>query len=233
MLTAMGVELFIVAPDAADDSPKRALQSAGLTYLERAIPATRDAFGAEDPEVALAETDYIDATLELDRTNPPPDVDAYARKAYRIRLARLGPGNGETIAAMMELARIDGLPSRTGGTPDKVKAAAALMEQARALQAAGPPRARMDTIWPLIHEADIYLENGLPSEAESAFERAENQFKTADRKDDGDILGFAILSLDFAERMNDRDPARAKRIQDRYSGTLAALIAKVGASPRQ
>jgi hypothetical protein len=123
LLTAFGVLIYNTA---TDDRLKRA----ALPYLERAIPAQERRFGLEHPEVALALNTFADAVFDLEPVDPPRSVDEALGRALSIRLRTLGPRNTETLHAMIRLAEVKGLPSRTNGDPARISEAASLFEEA-------------------------------------------------------------------------------------------------------
>lgn len=121
-LTSFGLALFM-----AED---RNVRLRSIAYFRRAVEAARATFGPNHPELALALNTYADAQTELYRENPPREADAALAEAYRIRLTALGPGNIETLANLVALADVMGLPSRTQGEPPRIEAAAAYYREA-------------------------------------------------------------------------------------------------------
>lgn len=102
LLTSFGVELFL--DDIDEDDP--AVGRASVVYLKRAIPAYRAAFGARHPEVAVALNSYADALLQVEGDTARPEAESALEEAYSIRLATLGPENGETKSTARDLASV-------------------------------------------------------------------------------------------------------------------------------
>ncbi len=127
LLTAFGIGLYMLGPVEGDDPIYRRLS---LPYLERAIPAARSRFGAWHPETALILATYGDALRQSAAGDPPRQADRVLAEAYLIRERMLGPGNVETVAALLELARVRGLPSRTGGDPGRIAEVERMYEDA-------------------------------------------------------------------------------------------------------
>jgi hypothetical protein len=90
---AFGVELY-VAWEEMDD---RAFLAASREHLRAAVPAYRRAFGADDPEVAVALHTFADVEIKL-HDGPTPEAEAALREALRIRRDSLGWWNRETRA---------------------------------------------------------------------------------------------------------------------------------------
>jgi hypothetical protein len=80
-----------------------------VPYLRQLVQESRKLFGRDHPETALAATDFADC---LDLIAPEkPDLEklqAYA-EAFRIRYASLGADNLETVYALVNLQRTEGL----------------------------------------------------------------------------------------------------------------------------
>jgi hypothetical protein len=123
-LAGFGVGLFTQGLE-TDSVP---LMRAAVPYLERAVPATAARFGAGHPETALALNTYADALRKLSPLDPPRQADEAYAKAYRIRRQTLGPNNAETLYALLRVAQVMGLPSRTRGDPERIAESAALFE---------------------------------------------------------------------------------------------------------
>jgi len=123
-LTSFGLAFF-----GAEDE---ALRARSIPYFRRAVEAARSAFGPAHPEFALALTTLADAQFELQPDDPPAEADAALGEAHRIRVAALGPRNIETLATLLKMAQIAGLPARTRGDPARIAAAATLYRQALA-----------------------------------------------------------------------------------------------------
>jgi tetratricopeptide (TPR) repeat protein len=121
-LTSFGLALFM-----AED---RNVRLRSIAYFRRAVAAARATFGPNHPELALTLNTYADAQTVLWPDDPPREADAALTEAYRIRLAALGAGNMETLANLIALADVTGLPSRTGGDGARIEAAAALYREA-------------------------------------------------------------------------------------------------------
>lgn len=102
LLTSFGVELFLADIDEDDASDAQA----SLEYLKRAIPAYRAAFGPRHPEVAVALNSYADALLQVKGDAALQEGEAALEEAYSIRVAALGPDNGETKSNARHLARL-------------------------------------------------------------------------------------------------------------------------------
>ena len=154
---------------------ERRMQEASLPYLEAAIPAYRAAFGAANPEVALALNSYADAQAELHRENPPQSADAALEEAYRIRLDAFGPSNSETLASLRYLARLKGLPSRTGGNRARIDAVAALYRRLIATSSNDPEMGYLSAPYARTAMARMYARNGMAAEAREQLRLAVEQ----------------------------------------------------------
>ena len=107
LLESFGVELTSLAfnTDPKDDGRADALRQAAIPYLRRAVPAYERAFGPMSPEVAVALHTLGDGLAGLAPFGSlPPEVNEALQRAYRIRLAILGPRNPETIAVKKDIA---------------------------------------------------------------------------------------------------------------------------------
>lgn len=138
LLTAFGIGLFTLGSGSEEEGQRYRRES--LPYLERAVAAARWRFGGSHPETALALATYGDALKSIAPGDPPRQVDRLFAEAYQIRIRTLGPGNRETVAALLQLARVSGLPSRTGGDPGRIAEAGKMYEKAiRGLEANRDP----------------------------------------------------------------------------------------------
>jgi hypothetical protein len=102
LLTAFGVGLYVESFN-SDDA---AVGNASLDYLKRAIPAYKAAFGARDPEVALALNSYADAAMGIDPAGLRPDAVAALEEALAIRVETLGRDNPETRSTADKLENV-------------------------------------------------------------------------------------------------------------------------------
>lgn len=158
LLTSFGVQLHML-----ESGAKEQQLDAAISYLARAVPAYRAAFGPDHPEVAVALHSYADLLDIASPEDPPAAADAALEEAYRIRTARLGRSDPETVSALMRLARLRGLPSRTRGERSRIEAAAELYR--RVLQDRMPEDgfSHPEAIRFLL--SGLYARNGLIDEA--------------------------------------------------------------------
>ncbi len=227
-LSAMGVGLYTGATDAGLEDLRRK----SLTYLARAVPALKAAFGEGHPEVALALTDYVTAALQIDPENPAPEVEAAAEEAYRIRLAALGAKNVETVEALATLGQIRGLESRVKGDPARVAAAAAMVSQAARLGAAIPRFRPVEYGRLYLTLARIYVVNGQIDRAMEAFALAEAAFQSPNPQESAVRGVFLIETLTLATDMEAKGfKAQATLLRERYSKEMGGLIAGLSAQP--
>lgn len=161
LLTSFGVSLYSFGLDSDD----RGIREASLPYLEAAIPAYRAAFGAADPEVAVALNSYADAQVALHENDPPDSADAALEEAYRIRLGAFGPANPETLASLRYLARLRGDPARTRGDRAHIDAAAELYRQLITRSPNDPQMGYLSSPYARSALARMYARNGMPTEA--------------------------------------------------------------------
>ncbi len=119
LLTSFGVELYIDDPNPPNDD----YFNASLRYLKEAIPAYRNAFGHDDPEVALALNSYADLLRQRSPQNPPAEVQALLEQALQIRMKSLGPKNAETRSTLVRLARLNALRSSLKRDPQLLRKA--------------------------------------------------------------------------------------------------------------
>lgn len=101
LLTAFGVELYVEGLDTDNEAEI----DASVDYLRDAIPAYRDAFGADSPEVAVALHSFADADIKVHDNRLTPEAEAALQEALRIRRVALGPNDRETRATEARLAR--------------------------------------------------------------------------------------------------------------------------------
>lgn len=156
ILSSFGVELYAEG----QSSENNIIQQASLRYLSRAIPATRAAFGARDPEVALALHSLADAEIELADQAPSAIADAALNEAYDIRVATLGRHNLESVATLAALGRLEGLPARVKGDPVRLRHAVARFERAIVDTPRGPAAGTQSEPALRAQLARIYLANG-------------------------------------------------------------------------
>ena len=133
LLTAFAVELYLENHE--PDSPEL---EAARRYQKDAIPAYVAAFGPNHPEVALALNTQADLEREQSPQDPPPSVDSELRQALQVRARSLGPTDPETVATLVQLADIRGLPERLKRDPNGVAAADSLYRRAIAGAIPGP-----------------------------------------------------------------------------------------------
>ena len=102
LLMAFGVELhmeWIMTED-------RALLQASRDRVHQSIAAYRAAFGPDHPEVAVALHSFATVDIELHEGEATPEAEAALREALRIRRAKLGPQNHETVATEERFASL-------------------------------------------------------------------------------------------------------------------------------
>jgi hypothetical protein len=178
LLTAFGIAVYRLGLYGEDD----ALRRASLPYLERAIPATAARFGAVHPETALAVHTYADALRELAPDDPPRHVDALYQQAYDIRVRTLGAGHLETLALLLRIAQVKGLPTRTGGDPARIEEAAALFEQVARGREANPDQPGYESAEDArIAMIRMYVLNGAVAKAASVALAADARLAPDDR----------------------------------------------------
>ncbi len=132
LLTAFGTELY----NQGSDLDREDMRQLSRLYVERAVGATKNAFGPNHPETALALHSYADLLFELHKDDPPAQAETALAEAYSIRRATLGAANVETLAAMRGLARIKAARFRTSGSLDE---AIALFRRAIEISARSAP----------------------------------------------------------------------------------------------
>lgn len=224
LLSGMGVSLYIAASDADNEILKRE----SLIYLRRAIDAKKAAFGPDHPEVALSLNDYAMVEINLDPANPAADTEATLREAYRIRLASLGPLNGETVNALALLAQVMGLPSRTGGDPAKIADAASMFEQAIAGMNSNTEHVPSELAMLYYDFAEFWVRNHNVESGKTYFSRAEDQYEAIGP----DLPEGAFAALRFASVLKSSGYAdEAKAVRDRYATRIADMIARAKSAP--
>lgn len=124
IIETFGIELFTAA-----DPNQRAMIETSLDYLRRGADAYRLILGNDHPELATALVRQAEVERVLRPDNPDPSADIAYQSAYRIRLAKLGATALPTLSTMIPLAKLQALPSRANGDPDKIESAAALLRQ--------------------------------------------------------------------------------------------------------
>ena len=108
LLTAYGMAIF--TQDAA----------ASLPYLKRAVTEARQAFRPDSRQLAMALSDYATVEYETLGDDVTPEAEAMVREAHGIRLRTLGLHHSETLVSRSTLRRIEDLPSRINGDPEKL-----------------------------------------------------------------------------------------------------------------
>ena len=189
----------------------------------------REAFGPDHPETALAMTDYVQVALKVFPEDPPSQVDAYAAESYRIRLARLGAGNGETITSLADLAQVEGLKSRTRGDPARIDRAATDFGRAADLARETPTIDPMEFCGLLIDGATLLVANGRIDEGLKRFEAGEAE-ANAKAPNGGRPLGFAfdIQASSFADALEAAGRADdAKAVRARHKVELKDFLANM------
>lgn len=126
LLAAFGIGLDMLPAETEEEELR--YRRAALPYLRRAIPAASARFGPGHPEVALLLHTYGHVLRQTSPADPPRDVDRALAQAYLIRVRSLGPRDRETLAALREFAEVRGLPSRTGGDPERIELAGRMFE---------------------------------------------------------------------------------------------------------
>jgi tetratricopeptide (TPR) repeat protein len=100
LLTAWGLELYSDGQfDENDDT-----RSLSLPWFREAVVATREAWGPDHAETALALQNLADVMFDISPEEPGAEAVQLLRDAYAIRLKALGPRNGETLYNMKRLA---------------------------------------------------------------------------------------------------------------------------------
>ncbi len=159
VLSAFGVQLWI-----------RKMRDESAKYLKSAAQEAEEVYGSRHPEVALAWTDYAEVLI-TDVPNPPREAEETLAKALEIRLATLGPSDGETLMNELYLGEMEGLPSRTHLEEANISKAISRIEAAFSKT---PECKNFKPDEPgsmLFHEARIYLQNHRKMEALAAFHR--------------------------------------------------------------
>lgn len=212
-LTSWGLALFTFGDEASK------LRS--IPYFRRAVEAARRAYGPRDPELALVLATYADAQIAIRPDDPPRSADEALAEAYRIRLETLGPRNIETLAALIGLAEIAGLPSRTEGDSARVAAAAAFYRTAaEASDNRRGPAYGYDYNDFSIHlrRAEMFARNRDPAAALTAADEAVAAVERSRRTDPGDpCFAFNWRVQSLAERLQ----------QGGHAEALDALAARV------
>jgi tetratricopeptide (TPR) repeat protein len=168
LLTASGVELTVQGP--VQDNPD--LWALSLTYLERAIPVYRAAFGPDHPEVAIALHSWADVERRV-HPDAPAAAEAALAEAYRIRLAALGAHDRETIWTLLRLNELRDLPAMVGGQPARIAAVAAELERAAWLSTnAEPDVAAQGPVAAHLRRAELYARQRQPQRALEALREA-------------------------------------------------------------
>ena len=208
-LHAFGVSLYIQGLNSDD----LGLRRRSAAYVARAVPIYRAALGPVHPEVALALTDHADILRRIDPDNPPPEVDVELEESYRIRKAALGMNNVETAQNLASLAVTKGLPSRTGGDPAKVAAAAAMFNEAiEALRRT--PKVTGELGEAYFQLATMYLSNGDLASAQATFSAVEAAYPERDKEP---WTEFALSAAGYADLLEDRGHTReAEAIREHY-----------------
>jgi hypothetical protein len=176
-LTAFGVCLFLDNRE----NPDPAMRQLAITYLRRVVDASSAAFGPDDPEVALSLNDFADAVRTLSPDAPPQEVDVAYERAYRIRLARLGPTDAETAASLAYLATVRGLPSRLAGDRAKLDEAVSMFREAIRTTRLSHNSQYDDSTWMCSRLAHVYVNNKMAVSQEDVFGRLEPECRAASR----------------------------------------------------
>jgi hypothetical protein len=212
-LTAFGLEMFMSGDAAARER--------SVSYFARAVAAARTAFGPNHPEIALSLNTYADAQTEIWPDDPPRAADAALAEAYRIRLAALGPRNVETLANLIGLADLAGLPSRTGGDPARIETVAAQYREAlrTADNRRGPAYGYEYNDFAIsLRLAGMYGRNGLREPAVAALRRAIQSFRLQrGRAEDDPCFAFSRQVMEMNGLLD--DPG-----QDALAKELGALV---------
>lgn len=204
-LTSWGLVLFTFGDDAA--------KRRSIPYFRRAVDAARRAYGPSHPELALVLATYADAQIVIQPDDPPRSADEALAEAYRIRLQAFGPRNIETLAALIALAEISGLPSRTEGDPVRIAAAAALYRTAAQTSdnRRGPAYIYDYNDFSIhLRRAEMFARNGDPAAALAAAGEAADAVERSRRTDPGDpcfTFNWRVQSL--ADRLGQGGHAEA------------------------
>ncbi len=125
-LTAFGVFLFNDACSACGPAQKRA----AVAYLQRAIEATRAAFGPGSLEVARALNDCAEVERSVYADRPPLEADEMLAEALRIRLEALGPTDPQTVATVSRVSELESLTARGRADDAQIARVAAILQAA-------------------------------------------------------------------------------------------------------
>jgi hypothetical protein len=199
-LQAFGVELYI-----AGVKGTRELQEASVPFLYRSIAAYESAFGADDPEVAVALNSYSDALVALSSGEPPPAAIESLDRAYKIRSAKLGNDNLETIDTRIHLASL-----RAGLKPvsnDPAASAVELTTMSADLNRAvgsGDRRAIVDLIHALTDLAERYVKDGRTEQATRIEETLVRRTEPLSTSDPDVCRALAMNSLRWRQARRDR-----------------------------
>lgn len=209
-LTAFGVLIYIEGLEGGDDEMRRR----SLPYLQRAVEAYRAAFGPSHPEVAVALNSYADVQTALNPDDPPPSAEAALEEAYNIRLSSFGPSNPETLASLLGLAEFRSAPSRTGGDPARIAAAAAMFREGipYARGGSGQAREEVPATW-YFGLARLYARHRQLINALEALEEAERELQG-----DAQCVALVTGAMAFAELLGDEGyEEQAQELRRRYS----------------
>ena len=194
-IVAFGMMLF-------ERSGNPAVRSRGIDYLRRGADAYAATFGRNHPEVALTLSDVGNAWLVLRPDDPPAEAEAALEESWRIRAATLGWTNVETASALVTLARVRGLPSRTQRDLGRIEASAALFGEA--INDFGRNFVKpglFGSITTRFHLARMYLLNGLPVEAAAAALKAQADYRRNFAGDRGMCRLLVSQTLSFERRL--------------------------------
>jgi hypothetical protein len=201
-LSAFGLVLFL------QERPERLAslyKSRSLIYLRRAIPRYRAAYGAGNPETALAIGTYAAAALQVAPDDPPRDLEVLLDEAYRIRAAALGPGSADAAAALLQIAELRGTPSRTRGDAARIAEAADVYRRASDAFETAPGAVFGQTpSGTHLKLAAMYSRNGYAAEAVAAGRRAGAIFPGSERNDHVGCMLFATSAAELVDSMKSR-----------------------------
>lgn len=124
LMGAFAIQLFQQAPALDDATSARVLD-----YLERSVDGYRLVLGTDHPEVATALIRRAEVERMLHPDDPALWTDLAYQQAYRIRLQRFGGSSLATLSALIPMAELKALPSRSKNDPAEIEAAAGLLRQ--------------------------------------------------------------------------------------------------------
>jgi tetratricopeptide (TPR) repeat protein len=225
LLTAYGVALYSEGDADAPGDTRRA----AIPWLERAVTATREAWGPKHPETALALQDLADVLRKISPDAPPPEAELALREAYAIRRQALGPENGETLLTMAALA--DVLSAGPANSSRYAEAGRLYSEAIRGLPAARVVHPLAEEVRARMGLARLHARAGRTAEALSEFERARDEIRS--NSDPNATIGacFALIAgreqlVEALEQQGASKAARAASQLLELNGGLRCLTGK-------